>query len=176
MAATINPQTLVLLAAIPLIMWRLYARMKRLIGRQRSKPWRHWGAVFLLPPLLGMFGWIAAKDPLAIASLIAGIGAGAALAVYGLHLTRFEKTNDGMFYTPNSYIGIGLTMLFVGRVLYRFAQIAMAGGVAQPGADAAFARNPLTLVIFGLLFTYYLCYAAGLLRWRTGKLTLGTHI
>lgn len=72
----------------------------------------------------------------------------------------------GMFYTPNSYIGIGLTMLFVGRVMFRFAEIAMAGGVSQPGADAdaAFARNPPTLVIFGLL------------RWRAGKLALGTHL
>jgi hypothetical protein len=176
MATTMNPQTMVLLAAIPLVMWRLYVRMKRLIGRQQSRAWRHWAGVLLLPLLLGMFGWVAAKEPLAVASLVGGIAAGAALAVYGLRLTRFEKTNDGMFYTPNSQIGIGLTVLFVGRVMYRFAQMAMADGVVQPGADAAFARNPLTLVIFGLLFAYYLTYAAGLLRWRAGKLAIGTHI
>ncbi len=177
MAATLNPQSMVMLAVIPLVLWRLYSRMKRLIGRQQSRAWRHWTAVVLLPLILGLFGWVASKDASAVASLLGGMLMGAALAVYGLHLTRFENTNNGMFYTPNSVIGISLTILFVGRVLYRFAQMAMAGGVAQSSsADADFARHPVTLVVFGLLFTYYLVYASGLLRWRAGKLTIGTHV
>jgi hypothetical protein len=176
MATAMNPQTMVLLAVIPLVMWRMYSRMKRLIGRQLSRPWRHWAAVLFIPLLLAVSGLFAAQEPLALAGLVGGIMAGAALAVYGLHLTRFEKTNEGMFYTPNSQIGIGLTVLFVGRLMFRFAQLAMAGGVAQPGADAAFARQPLTLLIFGLLFAYYLTYASGLLRWRAGKLAIGTHL
>lgn len=175
MAATLNPQSMVLLAAIPLVMWRLYSRMKRMIGRQQSRAWRHWTAVVFLPLVLGLFGWVAAKSSTAIVCLTGGMAAGALLALYGLHLTRFEKTNEGMFYTPNPVIGISLTLLFVGRVMYRFAQMAMAEGVTQPGADADFARHPVTLVVFGLLFTYYLVYASGLLRWRAGKLAIGTH-
>ncbi len=174
MAATMNPQSMVLLAMIPLVLWRMYARMKRLIGRQLSKPLRHWAAVIIFPLILVLFAWVAAKDPVGAASLGGGILAGVALAVFGLHLTRFEKTTEGMFYTPNTKIGIGLTVLFVGRVLYRFGEMAMAGGVPQ-GGDAAFARHPLTLVIFGLIFAYYLTYASGLLRWRAGKLAIGTH-
>jgi hypothetical protein len=175
MATAMNPQTMVLLAVIPLVMWRMYSRMKRLIGRQLSRPWRHWGAVLFIPALLAFFGLLASKNMTAVLSLVAGIVAGAALAVYGLHLTRFEKTNEGMFYTPNSQIGIGLTVLFVGRLIYRFTEIAMAGGFAARGTDADFARHPLTLVIVGLMFAYYLTYASGLLRWRAGKLAIGTH-
>lgn len=175
MAATMNPQSMVMLAIIPFIAWRMYVKARRVIGRQLSRPWRHWFAVIFLPLILGLFGWVAAKNPLSLASLAGGIVAGAALAVYGLHLTRFEKTNEGMFYTPNTLIGISLTVMFIGRVLYRFSEIAMAGGTPPADGGADFARHPLTLVIFGLLFAYYLTYSSGLLRWRAGKLSIGTH-
>ena len=33
--------------------------------------------------------------------------------------TKFEVTPQGMFYTPNAHIGIALSLLFVGRVIYR---------------------------------------------------------
>jgi hypothetical protein len=175
MAVTMNPQSMVILAMVPLIIWRLRARMKRLIGRQLSKAWRHWAAVIFFPIVIIGVTMAASREATALASLALGLIAGTSLAIFGLRLTHFEKTSEGMFYTPNSMIGMGLMVLFVGRMLFRFIDMAMAGGVPRAGANADFVLNPVTLVVFGLVFAYYLTYAAGLLCWRSGKLSFGTH-
>jgi len=48
-------------------------------------------------------------------TLVAGAGFGAALGLYGLRLTKFEQTAQGLFYTPSAHLGIALSLLFVGR-------------------------------------------------------------
>jgi len=44
--------TWVLLALIPLILWRLYSRYRRLVSRQKSRAWRHWAAAIFFPGIL----------------------------------------------------------------------------------------------------------------------------
>ena len=39
-----TPQSIVVIAMIPLLAWRMYSRVRRLVGRQRSRAWRHWSA------------------------------------------------------------------------------------------------------------------------------------
>jgi hypothetical protein len=94
-----------------------------------------------------------------------GLVAGGVLAVYGLRLTRFERTAQGLFYTPNAYLGVTLSLLLVGRILYRLAEI-YSDGLAPAAASADFASSPATLAIFGTLAGYYVAYSLGLLRWR----------
>jgi hypothetical protein len=158
-----------LYAFIPLLLWRIYARIRRNIGRQRSRPARHWIGVTLFPLLVLLFTVAALARPLAEGALWGGVAAGVVLAVAGLKLTRFERTSDGFFYTPNAYIGVGLSLLLVARILYRMTQLyggAAAAYATGPGAHQDFARSPLTLLIFGMVAGYYATYAAGLLRWR----------
>jgi hypothetical protein len=152
-------------AFIPLIIWRVYARIRRHIGRQRSRAWRHCVAVLFFPLLAALLMLVPSADLTAKAALGGGLAGGVALAFWGLHLTRFERTAEGFFYTPNAYIGVGLSMLLVGRILYRMEQLYVATS-GTPATDPSFARSPLTLAIFGLVAGYYTCYAAGLLRWR----------
>jgi hypothetical protein len=83
--------------------------------------------------------------------------------VYGLRLTKFEQTAQGLFYTPNAHLGIALSLLFIGRLIYRAFQIYLS--VGNPSLHD-FTRSPLTLAIFGTLAGYYVTYAIGLLRWR----------
>lgn len=158
-----------LYAFIPLILWRIYARIRRNIGRQRSRPWRHWLGLTFFPLLVLLFTLAALTRPLAEGALWGGVAAGVALAIAGLRLTRFERTEDGFFYTPNAYIGVALSLLLVGRILYRMAQLYGIAGPAYTTGTAAnqdFARSPLTLLIFGMVAGYYAMYGAGLLRWR----------
>ncbi|HZZ92885.1 MAG TPA: hypothetical protein VFE23_09995 [Usitatibacter sp.] len=156
-----------LYAFIPLLLWRIYARVRRNIGRQRSRPWRHWFGVTLFPALVLLFALAAMTQPLAEAALWGGFAGGVVLAFVGLRLTRFERTPEGFFYTPNAYIGVGLSLLLVGRILYRMTQLSGAGGAGSGAyAHPDFARSPLTLLIFGLVAGYYATYAAGLLRQR----------
>jgi hypothetical protein len=70
-----------------------------------------------------------------------------------------------LFYTPNAHLGVALSLLLMARIGYRAAQLYLSAGAAQEGSSA-FARNPLTLLIFGMLAGYYVAYAVGLLRWR----------
>ncbi|HUI99405.1 MAG TPA: hypothetical protein VLY46_04175 [Usitatibacter sp.] len=158
-----TPQTVVVIAVVPLVAWRLYSRMRRLVGRQRSRPSRHWTAVVLFPLLVLMLALAAAANATALAALAGGVAVGCGLGVAGLRLTRFERTPDGWFYTPNAHIGIVLSVLLVARIAWRLLEVALHG--AAP-ASAQWGSSPLTLVVFGMLAAYYSVYAAGILRWR----------
>jgi len=165
--------TLVFAALVPLIAWRLYARVRRLIGRQRSRAWRHWTAAVAFPLLAAMLGLAAAKNPLALGMLAGGLAVGAGLGLWGLRLTRFERTAEGYFYTPSAHIGIALSVLFAARIAWRLFEVR--AGVAAAGGSPDFARSPLTLAVFGTLAGYYATYAVGLIRWRrsaAGKVEL----
>jgi len=88
-----------------------------------------------------------------------------ALGVYGLRLTTFEPSPEGLFYTPNAHLGIALSLLLIARLGWRAVQLYTSDiPVGTPPVD--FARSPLTLLIVGTLAGYYITYAVGLLRWR----------
>ena len=158
---------LVAAVLVPFVMWRVYQRVKRLMVRQRSQAWRHWVSLVLFPALLVMLGVVALAHPSVLAGMAAGIAAGAALGVLGLRKTKYERIGSEFFYTPNAHIGILVSMLFVGRLLYRGYEFYVLG-TAQP---QDFASSPLTLLVFGILAGYYTMYAAGLLRWRAAYST-----
>lgn len=158
-----TPTATVMLALSPLIAWRIYARVRRMVGRQTSRPVRHWIAVLLLPVLVAALAFTARHSPEAIGALLAGCAGGAALGVVGLRKTRFESGPAGHFYTPNAPLGIALSLLLVCRIVYRLYEI---GSIAPGSAPPDLTRSPLTLLVFGLMAGYYTCYAAGLLRWR----------
>ena len=85
------------------------------------------------------------------------------------------STNDiGHFYTPNTHIGIALSVLFVGRIAYRY--IVRNDPVTAPNHAPLF-QSPLTLLIVGLTVGYYIVYQAGILihnhdKKNSGKKTL----
>jgi hypothetical protein len=161
-------QSLVVLALLPLIGWRLYQRIRRLVGRQKSVAWRHWVAATLFPLLLLALVLPALGSPAALAALGAGVAAGVALAVWGLRLTRFERDGVYFYYTPSAHIGIGLSLLLACRILYRLVEV-YDGALAHAQAAREFGNSPLTLLVFGMLAGYYASYAIGLLRWRSGN-------
>jgi hypothetical protein len=153
---------LILLAASPLIMWRVYKRVQRLTVRQTSRLWRHWfGVIFLPLALLAMIAMLIAK-PAMLATLIGGAAAGGALGFVALRRMGFERLGSAYFYTPYAPIGMLVAMLFIARVLYRVFEMVTLGPQQAP----AFGSSPLTMAIMGFVAGYYLVCAAGLLRWR----------
>jgi hypothetical protein len=155
--------TLVVLG--PLLAWRIYARVKRMVGKQRLSKVRPWITVILFPALCVLLSLATLAHPERLALLAAGLGLGAGLGVYGLRKTTFEPTKQGLFYTPNAHLGIALSLLFVGRIVWRLVEVFVLSPQLPHGTDD-FARSPLTLAVFGLLAGYYVTYAIGLLRWR----------
>jgi cytochrome b561 len=158
--------TIFMIAIGPLIVWRMYSRIRRLIGRQQSRAWRHWAAAIFFPLLIVLLALGAMASAFALASLLAGLAIGIGLAVWGLRLTRFERTDLGYFYTPSAHIGIALSAILVARLVYRLTQMATLTGLEARLAAQDFGRSPFTLIIIGTLAAYYAWYAIGLLQWR----------
>ena len=163
--ASINPSTITFIILVPLILWRVYARIRRMVGRQRLSKVRPWITLTVFPLICGMLALAALHRPERLTLLAGGLAVGAVLAVYGLRRTKFEVTPQGFFYTPNAHLGIALSLLFVGRILYRFVEI-YALDPSTPRDMREFGSSPLTLAVFGLLTGYYVGYAVGLIRWR----------
>lgn len=153
--------------AVPIIVWRMYSRIRRNIGRQHLSKWRPWVTMTIFPLIVVLLSFGAATQPLRLLAMAGGIVAGAVLGVFGTKHTKFENTPEGIFYTPNAHIGIALSVIFFGRVVYRMFQLYS----LDPGARLNpndFASSPLTLSIFGLLAGYYVTYAIGLIRYKNG--------
>lgn len=159
---------LVLLILVPLVVWRIYSRLQRLIHRTQSQLWRHRAAAFGLPLLLLLIAFSTRNNMLGLSSLGGGVLAGAWLGVWGIKLTRFENTPQGFFYTPNRRLGIAVFMLLIARVIYRLLEVYLNSRAPMPVPlpDHQFAQDPLTMVPTGLLLAYYSAYGWGLLRWR----------
>jgi hypothetical protein len=147
------------------VAWRMYVRVRRQIGRQPLKSGRLVYLIVIYSVITLVVGFVAAmRNPEAVAGLGVGLVLGAAAAIVGLRLTKFETTAEGQFYTPNTFIGIGLSALFIGRLVYRFFILYNHPPPNRgPGPSATIAQSPLTLLIFGLLFGYYLAYFTGVL-------------
>ena len=178
-----TPQAIVPAIVFPaLYAWAAYRRIRRNIGRQPFQPARLGVRIGILLLVGGAFLYAAAatQNSLALEAGLSGLVLGTVLGFIGLRHTRFESTPEGFFYTPNIYIGVGLSALFIGRLIYRFVVVGVAAGPnsaaagGQPGANpfAALTANPLTLAIFTLIVGYYVTYCAGvLLRARNPTLT-----
>ncbi len=89
-----------------------------------------------------------------------GLLLGGLLGFVGLRLTRFETTEEAHFYTPNTHIGIALSLLLVGRMIYRMYFYGSMGAPMTNHPRPVF--GPLTCFIIGLTIGYYVVYYIGL--------------
>lgn len=142
-----------------LIVWRFYRRVRRNIGRQKLRP-RRFTVSLAIICLASLFIIYASLHNL---SLLLGFGGGflcgALLGLIGLRLTKFETTNEGHFYTPDTRIGIAVSLLLIGRLVYRYwvlSNVSTAPNHPPPMESA------LTFFIVGLTFGYYILYYIGL--------------
>lgn len=156
----------VLIGAV--VLFILYRRVRRNLGRQRVRETAMW----IRAVILGLVCVLLLASPFrtAMSLIAAAVGAvvGTGLAFYALAHTRFETMPDGRYYTPNAYIGMGVTALLIGRLIYRFvvlypamhatAKLAAQNPQLQASPLAAYQRSPLTLGIYFLLAGYYVCY------------------
>jgi hypothetical protein len=144
--------------------WRVIRRIRRNIGPQPLKPRRMIFRIAIYAALIVFFAIIALavypSQP-AFAALGGGVLSGAALGLYGLHLTRFQTTSEGRFYTPNPYMGTAVSLLLVARLVYRV--VAISDAPRQAPMQPQLFQSPLTYFVFGLLAGYYVAYFSGVL-------------
>ena len=144
---------------LALVAWRIYRRIRRNIGRQPLRPRRALTSVVIFSALSLMLVVASLQQPRLLAGIVGGLAPGVLLGLVGLRLTRFETSAAGHFYIPNTHIGVGLSVLMVGRLAYRFMVLRDAA-VASNHPPAM--QSPLTFFIFGLMAGYYIVYQTGL--------------
>src|SRR5580658_5084480 len=116
---TMNPNSIVPVVVVSLLAFRMYGRVRRNIGRQPMQQKRMIARIIIFAVVTCLLSVISFLYPRLFLGLGGGLALGALLAFVGLRLTQFEATPEGHFYTPNPYIGVALSILFVGRILYR---------------------------------------------------------
>jgi len=159
-----HTSTIIMLAAMPLLGWKMYNRTRRLIGRQKLTKARPWIQLVIFSVFLGLFSDVNLDHPLNLALLYGGALFGIGLAWHGLKLTDFEANDEGLFYTPHTWIGVGLSVAFFLAIAYRMSMFIFTD--AAP-SFANFGSTPPLVAVFGTFAGYYMTYAIGLLRWRT---------
>jgi hypothetical protein len=159
--------TLALIALVPLLVWRIYSRLKQQMTRQRSIMSRHYTGLFVFVVMLLIPASELGDRPFQLAALAAGAIAGIALGTYGLRRTRFEDTPEGYFFTPPSRMGILVAMLLVARVIYLGIEIYMNQGSNKP--NPRFTDSPVTMLCLGITAAYFATFSASFMRWRQRK-------
>jgi hypothetical protein len=149
---------------LPLLGWRIYARLRRNIGEQAFQPTRLRIYIGMFVVLTAGCAFLSRGHPPVMLGWIAGLAGGVLLGFWSLRLTSFITIAAGRFYTPNARLGIALSVLFVIRIIYRviaiYSHFSVAGRPAPPWGQSA-----LTDLTFELLAGYYITYYAGVLAW-----------
>lgn len=158
-----------LLAAIALLPLTVVQRYR--VGTAR-RPARGWlaavnlaGVAVSVAMFLAGAAVTAVWVPGALTSALAGLGAGCALGVLGLALTRWEDTARGVYYTPNRLLVLAITVVVSARLIYGLwrtwhswrAAIDGAGWISASGVAGSLAAGAVVL-------GYYLVYWAGVRR------------
>jgi hypothetical protein len=162
-----DQKQITLMLMIAAVGFAIYRRVRRTIGRQPFQPRRMQVRMIVLG-IVGALALLFSLRNIEVGgAMVVGLVGGAALGLFGLRYTKFETTPKGQFYTPHTYIGLFVTLLFLGRLAYRFV-IVMPAMQAAAQADAnpyaSFQKSPLTMAIFGIVVGYYIAYYAAVIR------------
>jgi hypothetical protein len=166
----ILPYALALLAV-----FLIYRRFRRNFGRQPLLPVRMGIRIVILLTLGCVLLPRALQSSSFLLAEIVGIAAGVALGMWGSAHTRYQSYNGRMHYSPHTVTGVAVSLLLIGRLVYRLAALYAArssdgGAPSMQGFDAhSMMSSPITV---GMLFTvigYYVCYYAHVL-WRSRRL------
>ncbi|MEP7185843.1 MAG: DUF1453 domain-containing protein [Rhodanobacter sp.] len=160
------------LILLPLLAWIIWRRVSRSFGRQPIQRKRMIFRVVVFSIIGGALA-LSGFHKLELAEgLLGGVLIGGAIGLVGLRLTQFEiDPVKGDCYIPNVWIGALLTVLLLGRLVWRLMVVwpqFQHGSVAADAVDGAGqsignTSSPLTMLVIGLLVGYYIVYYAGVL-------------
>jgi hypothetical protein len=156
------------LIMLPLMAWIVWRRVSRQFGRQPIQRKRMIARIVIFA-VIGVLLALSGLHKIALAEgLFGGVLIGGALGLLGLRLTRFEVDPvKGDCYVPNPWIGGMLTVLLLGRLIWRlmvvWPQLQHDSNVAAGMQPMGYTSSPLTMLVIGLLVGYYIAYFGGLL-------------
>jgi hypothetical protein len=159
-----------------LVVFIIYRRFRRSFGQQPLQRVRMQARMIILLIIGCLLLPVAWRSTAFLLALLAGVAAGVALALWGAARTRFLKIDQQLYYVPHTYTGIAVSLLFLGRFVYRFIQAytsthdvnAAALDPANPAFAPAMLRSPLTVGLFFAVVGYYVCYYSVVL-WKSKR-------
>jgi hypothetical protein len=164
-----------------LVVFLIYRRLRRTFGRQLMRPTRMRVRIVLLAVIGCTLLPFALRSAQFLAAEITGAALGIGLGLWGAYRTRFQMYQGRLHYLPHTYTGIAVSLLFLGRLVYRIVQYyslahaphataAVSADSSQALAPGSMVQSPLTVGIFFVLIGYYLCYY-GWVLWKSKHLT-----
>jgi hypothetical protein len=162
---------LALVFAMPLL---LVLRYRAGTMRRRGRKWAANMSVVSFLVSAAIFLWVAAMTTLwvpdAFTYSLAGFAGGCLLGALGLALTRWEPTPQGLYFTPNRWLVLIITLAVTARLLYGLWRIwhtwRSAGANDSWLASAGIAGS---MAVGAIVIGYYLAYSAGV-RWKLRRL------
>jgi hypothetical protein len=158
-----------------LVLFVIYRRLRRSFGRQPWSPVRMWIRLGLLAIVGLSLAPAMLRSPGFFLAGICGLAAGVGLGAWGAAHTRYQRTAERLYYIPHTYTGILVTLLFLGRLIYRMVMLSSAtptpGDPTPFGSPDAYLNtsammtSPLTIGLLYVLVGYYVYYY-GRLLWK----------
>ena len=156
-----------LLAPVLLMPLSLVLRYRAGTARRRARGWvaaiNIFGLVLSVTLFLSGAAITSYWAPRAFSYSLLGLGGGIVLGIVGLWVSRWERSAEGMHYTPNRFLVLAVTLVFAGRVLYGFWR-GWHAWHAAPGEDSWLAAFGIagSLGAGAVVLGYYLAYWIGL--------------
>ncbi len=161
-----------IVAIVAVVAFILYRRGRRLIGHQRFHQRRITVRAVILAAAAVLFlvQYAHRTDPmLEYASAAGGALVGFVIGFVALRFTQMGRDENGVWYVPNLYLGIGLVALLIARFVYEYVVIfpqikkQMAAASAAHGVVPVLPAQPMLHGILFLVIGYYVFYYLGLL-------------
>jgi len=158
------------------IIFVVYLRLRRMFGRQVLSPARMTLRMTLFAVVSALLLPTALRSAAFAGAAAGGLAVGILLALWGASQTRFERAGTRLYYVPHTYTGVAVSLLFLGRVVFRLLpayQSTHDGGASlfagPPQGLSSFVSSPSTLGLFFVLSGYYVGYY-GLVLWKSKHL------
>jgi hypothetical protein len=156
---------ILVVAILALIPISIVQRFRVGISRRQARGWvaaLNLIALALSIVLVMTGAWITSRWlPEALTYTLAGLGLGSVLGLIGIVLTRWERVDGRLFYTPNRWLVTVITLVVTGRVLYGFwrtweawrASLDAMSWVAASGLAASMSAGA---VVLGYYWIYWM--------------------
>ncbi len=155
----------------------MYRRLRRSFGRQTLRPVRMYLRIAILLMLGCSLLPAAFRSGQFPGAEVLSLMTGLALGAWGAQRTRYQMYDGQLHYIPHTYTGIAVSLLFVGRLVYRFVQLySMNHGTPQGDAtmqqfgSPEMMRSPMTAAFLFLVVGYYVFYYSAVL-WKSKRIS-----
>jgi hypothetical protein len=170
-----------ILAVIALMPFTLVQRYRLGTARRRARGWSSTvnvvGLAFSSALFLAGAAIVSPWVPNAMTHTLVAFAGGCLLGLAGLALSEWESVRGSLYYTPNRWLVLAITLLVTARLAFGFWRSWQAWRVTPDYASWAAAGAAASLAAGAVVLGYYLTYWLGVrrrLRQHSGRTAQGS--